>query len=152
MSGGRAAGAPARPARHGNWPGRCQHSPGPGARSTSTTLFWRESEPGHWHADRNRFIALGTRNVLASALAVGEVARHGVWTCAPDDDIQAALDIMSQRRIRRLPTVEANGHLVGIVSMNDIVLAIGGARAVPQGHVIDTLQEISAHHHLPSVT
>jgi len=94
---------------------------------------------------RNLFIALGTRNVLASALTVGEVARHDVWTCAPDDDVQAALDIMSQRRIRRLPTVEANGHLVGIVSMNDILLAIGGARAVPQGHVIDTLQKISAH-------
>lgn len=102
--------------------------------------------------DRDLFIALGTRNVLASALTVGEVARHDVWTCAPDDDVQVALDIMSQRRIRRLPTVEANGHVVGIVSMNDILLAIGGARAVPQGHVIDTLQKISAHHHLPSVT
>jgi len=79
------------------------------------------------------------------------VALHDVWTCAPDDDVQAALDMMSQHRVRRLPAVEANGRLVGIVSMNDILLAIGGTRAVPQGDVIDTLQEISAHHHLPSV-
>lgn len=100
--------------------------------------------------DRDLFIALATRNVLASQLSLGEVARHDVWTCGPDDDVRAALDIMRRRQVRRLPVVDAGDRVVGIVSMNDILLAVGGSRAVAPRAVIDTLQQISAHHHLPS--
>lgn len=43
--------------------------------------------------------------------------------------------------------VEGFGGLVlGIVSMNDIVLAAGKKKLVPGGEVIDTLQWTCAHH------
>ncbi len=100
--------------------------------------------------DRDLFIALATRNVLASQLTVGEVARHEVWTCGPDDAVRAALDTMRQHQVRRLPVVDAAGHVVGIVSMNDVLLALDGSKAIAPRAVIDTLQHISAHHHLPS--
>ncbi len=100
--------------------------------------------------DRDLFIALATRNVLASQLSLGEVARQEVWTCGPDDDVPAALDVMRRHQVRRLPVVDAAGHVVGIVSMNDILLTVGGSRAVAPRAVIDTLQQIGAHHHLPS--
>ncbi len=100
--------------------------------------------------DRDLFIALATRNVVASQLTVGQVARHDVWTCGPDDDLRAALDTMRRHQVRRLPVVDASGRVVGIVSMNDVLLAVGGSRAVAPRAVIDTLQQISAHHHLPS--
>ena len=41
--------------------------------------------------DRDMYIALATRNTLASQLTVGEVARSQVFTCGPDDDVRTAL-------------------------------------------------------------
>lgn len=97
--------------------------------------------------DRDMYIALATRNTLASELTVGEVARQQVCTCEPDDDVHAALATMKQHHIRRLP-VEGFGRTVaGVVSMNDILLAAGARKAVRSDEVVDTLQAICAHHH-----
>ncbi len=43
-----------------------------------------------------------------------------VVTCSPDDRVDVVLATMTRRRIRHLPVVE-NGHLVGIVSIGDLV-------------------------------
>jgi len=94
--------------------------------------------------DRDMFVALATRNTPASQLTIGDVATGTVWACAPDDDIHVALDIMKTRRVRRLPVVD-RGTLVGIVSMNDIVLAAGPDSAVRDGEVVDTFKAICAH-------
>jgi CBS domain-containing protein len=96
--------------------------------------------------DRDMCIALATRNSLASQLTVGEVARHEVWTCGPDDEVHAALETMRQHRVRRLPVEGFGGAVAGIVSMNDIVLAAGARKAIRGEEVMDTLQGICAHH------
>jgi CBS domain-containing protein len=88
--------------------------------------------------DRDMYIALATRNKLASQLTVGEVARKDVFTCGPDDDVHAVLATMKRHHIRRLP-VEGFGRTVaGIVSMNDILLAAGPRKAVRNDEVVDT--------------
>jgi CBS domain-containing protein len=103
--------------------------------------------------DRDMYIALATRNRLASEITVGEVARQTVFTCGPDDDVQAALATMKQHRIRRLPVEGFGGTVAGIVSMNDIMLAAGPRKAVRNDEVVDTFQAICAHHHpTPHVT
>src|SRR5678816_2549886 len=97
--------------------------------------------------DRDMYIALATRNKLASQITVGDVAHKQVFTCGPDDDVHAALATMKQHHIRRLP-VEGFGRTVaGVVSMNDILLAAGARKAVRSDEVVDTLQAICAHHH-----
>ena len=45
-----------------------------------------------------------------------------VATCSPDDDLDAVLAVMTDRRIRHLPVVGDTG-LVGIVSIGDLVKA-----------------------------
>jgi Mg/Co/Ni transporter MgtE len=45
-----------------------------------------------------------------------------VYACSPEEDVSAALQTMRQRKIRRLPVLDANGRLVGILSMDDVVL------------------------------
>jgi CBS domain-containing protein len=97
--------------------------------------------------DRDMYIALATRNKRASDVTVAEVARTSVHTCDPDDDVQAALEAMKQHRVRRLPVEGFGGTVVGIVSMNDIVLASGPRRPVRDAEVVGTLQGICAHHH-----
>jgi CBS domain-containing protein len=44
-----------------------------------------------------------------------------VYTVNPEDDIQDALDIMSDHQLRRLVVVDADGTLSGILSVGDIV-------------------------------
>ena len=96
--------------------------------------------------DRDMFIALATRNKLASQVKVGEVAGKALWTCGKDDDIRAALATMKQQRVRRLPVVDVDGTLVGIVSMNDILLETGPDKNIATDAVLETLQSICAHH------
>ena len=97
--------------------------------------------------DRDMYIALATRNTLASQVTVGEVARQQVWTCGPDDDVHVALETMKAHRVRRLPVEGFGGTVMGIVSMNDILLAAGARKAIRNDEVVDTFQEICAHHH-----
>jgi len=97
--------------------------------------------------DRDMYIALATRNKLASEVTVREVAQTPVVVCSPDDDVQVALDTMKTHSIRRLPVAGFGGTVMGIVSMNDIVLAAGAKKAVRDGEVVNTLQAICAHHH-----
>jgi CBS domain-containing protein len=95
--------------------------------------------------DRDMCIALATRNRLASELTVGIVMRHQLFTCAPEDDIRAALAVMKQHRVRRLPVAGPGQVLLGIISMNDIVCALGSQDGVANDEVVETLQAICSH-------
>jgi CBS domain-containing protein len=97
--------------------------------------------------DRDMYIALATRNKRPSDLTVGEVVQTPVYTCGPDEDVQLALETMKHHRVRRLPVEGFGGTVVGIVSMNDIVLASGPRKPVRDVEVVNTLQAICAHHH-----
>lgn len=95
--------------------------------------------------DRDLFIAVGTRNTRAVHLRVGAVATRTVSTCGPEDEIATALAVMKRARVRRLPVVDANRRVIGILSLNDVVLAAGDGGAVTDREVVDTLQRICAH-------
>ena len=95
--------------------------------------------------DRDMYVALATRNRLASQLTVGDVARSTVFTCGPDDDVQSALATMKQHHVRRLPVEGFGGTVAGIISVNDILLAAG--KGVGNADIVETLQAICAHHH-----
>jgi len=96
--------------------------------------------------DRDMFIALATRNRLASQMRVREVATQTVATCEPEDDVHVALATMKNTRVRRLPVVGFAGTVLGVISMNDILLAAGPNEHVRDEEVVDTLQAICAHH------
>ena len=96
--------------------------------------------------DRDLFIALGTRDAKPSAMTVGEVMQGPLFTCSPEDDVEAVLEVMKEHAIRRVPVEGFGGAVLGIVSMNDIVRAAGARKAVRGAAVIDTMQSICAHH------
>jgi CBS domain-containing protein len=95
--------------------------------------------------DRDMFIALGTRNTRAALLRVGAVATTKVVTCRADDEVEAALSTMKEARVRRLPVVDANRRLIGILSLNDIALTAGDNKPVRDRDVMDALRGICAH-------
>ena len=96
--------------------------------------------------DRDICIALGTRNARAADVRVESVMRTTVQTCQPEEDVLTALGRMTDHRVRRLPVVDTADRLVGILSLNDAVLAAGPGRdAVRPGAVLDTFKAICAH-------
>lgn len=92
--------------------------------------------------DRDICIAVATRGRSADRIAIREVAEGHAYTCRPDDDATAALQTMKLHKIRRLPVVEADGHLRGILSLNDIVTHAGAASPTD---VVSALASICEH-------
>ena len=43
-----------------------------------------------------------------------------VQVCAPTDDLESIMNLMTEHRFRHVPVVEA-GRLVGIISIGDVV-------------------------------
>lgn len=72
--------------------------------------------------DRDLCVALGTRNRLPGEVTVGEVTAGKVFTCRPSDDVHTALATMASEKVRRLPVVNDDGRLEGLLSMDDVVL------------------------------
>jgi CBS domain-containing protein len=55
---------------------------------------------------------------------VGEVMSKKLITCRPDDDVDVAIKAMAQFQLRRIPVVEDNMKLVGIISQADVATRV----------------------------
>jgi len=64
------------------------------------------------------------RNMLPSDVKVGDIMSTPLITINPNTSVREASDIMKKRGIRRLPVVNSNGDLVGIVTDNDILSVV----------------------------
>jgi CBS domain-containing protein len=53
-------------------------------------------------------------------LHVSDAMSPSLITCRPDDTVPRAEAVMCQNRVRRLPVVDGEGKLVGILSIDDI--------------------------------
>ena len=71
-------------------------------------------------SERDIVHGLSTHGVEILRKTVADVMTRSVVTCTPDDTVAHAAKVMTQRRIRHLPVVEA-GRLAGIVSVGDVV-------------------------------
>jgi len=95
--------------------------------------------------DRDVCIALGSRNRIASEVTAAEVMATAVVSCRPDDSVEAALETMKTARLRRLPVVDGEGSLVGILSLTDAILNATSANGVGAA-ALGALKAISAPH------
>ncbi|HEU0121727.1 MAG TPA: CBS domain-containing protein [Bryobacteraceae bacterium] len=127
--------------------------------ATVAELMWTHDcgalpvvEDGHvlgMITDRDVAIALGTRGLRASEVTVSEVATHPVVYCRENDDVHAALHLMTDARVRRLPVVNDHDELTGMIALNDLVLAArptnGHKSELENEEVLHTLRRICAH-------
>ena len=75
-----------------------------------------------------------------TALTAGDVMTSPVVTCRDTDQADHAVEVMETRQIRRLPVLDRNDRLVGIVTLGDI------SHLMPQDIAAEVLQSVSAHH------
>lgn len=100
--------------------------------------------------DRDLALAVSERDRKPSEIEVRLVASGEVWSCRVDDDLQAAMGVMRDRRVRRLPVVDQDGRLQGILSLDDIVLEAHVTRSDTfdgplYSDVGRTLEEVNRH-------
>ncbi|CAG0985741.1 Hypoxic response protein 1 [Anaerolineae bacterium] len=53
-----------------------------------------------------------------------EVMTRKVVTCRAEDDLQKALDAMSEHKLRRIPVVDNNTGIVGIIAQADVATRV----------------------------
>lgn len=100
--------------------------------------------------ENDRLIGMVTdRDIAIRAVAAGKDANtltardlmsKGIVYCRDTEDVEDAVRIMEQKRIRRLPVLDENKRMVGMLSLGDV--------AHCASHEIsgETLTAVSAHH------
>ncbi len=53
-----------------------------------------------------------------------EVMTRKVVTCRAEDDLQTALDSMSRNKLRRIPVIDNNNGIVGIIAQADVATRV----------------------------
>jgi len=71
--------------------------------------------------DRDLALAVGDHHE-AGRLTLNRVMSQPVHVCEPDDDVTVALERMVTARVRRLPVVDTDGDVKGVISIDDIVV------------------------------
>jgi CBS domain-containing protein len=106
--------------------------------------------------DRDICMALATRPQTASEVSVEGVMSREVRSCKATDEIRDALEIMRSGQLRRLPVLDGEGRLAGILSVSDIVLHSDrgkGKRHVSHRDAMSLLKAVcqprAAHEELP---
>lgn len=60
----------------------------------------------------------------AKATKVADVMTQDVVTCGVDDDVQDAVDAMADNQLRRIPVVDHDLMIVGIISQADVATRV----------------------------
>lgn len=70
--------------------------------------------------DRDIALRVVAEGKTAESTTVGEIASREIVTIDPQQDLDEALRLMARHQVRRLPVVEGDGTLVGIVAQADV--------------------------------
>jgi len=98
--------------------------------------------------DEGKLIGIVTdRDIVVRCVADGRDANTTVneamttelFTVGPDDFVFEAIRLMGDKQVRRIPVVDDNGKLAGIIAMADVALETEDER-----EIAETLEEISS--------
>jgi CBS domain-containing protein len=98
--------------------------------------------------DRDIAMAAYTQGKELSALPIGTAMARDVIACHASDGISQAEALMRDNQVRRLPVLDKEERLVGIISLNDIAreaqreAAIGKRAEVTGEGVMETLSSV----------
>lgn len=73
-------------------------------------------------------------------LTARDVMTKGIFWCRDSEDTAEAVHMMEVKKIRRLPVIDENKRMVGMLSLGDI------SQAAPQRTAAQALKAVSAHH------
>jgi CBS domain-containing protein len=71
--------------------------------------------------------------------AVTEVMSTDLVTCLPQESVEAVMELMATKQVRRIPIVDRDGSIVGIVAQADVATRI--ANPEETGQVVQAISE-----------
>ena len=74
--------------------------------------------------DRDLALKVVAEGRDAKSTKVEAVMTHNLVTCSPDDDLKKAMDAMSENQLRRIPIVDKDGRILGIISQADVATRV----------------------------
>ena len=74
--------------------------------------------------DRDLTLKIVAKGLDAKSTKVETVMTRKVVTCRADDDLQKALDAMAENQLRRIPVVDADNKIMGIIAQADVATRI----------------------------
>jgi CBS domain-containing protein len=74
--------------------------------------------------DRDLTLKIVADGLDAKSTKVETVMTRKLVTCLADDDLQKALDAMAEHQLRRIPVVDADNKIVGIIAQADVATRV----------------------------
>jgi CBS domain-containing protein len=90
--------------------------------------------------DRDIAIRGLTNGKDIAALTARDVMTKGIIWCSADCGAKEAAHIMETNQVRRLPVIDGNKRMIGILSLGDI------SHAASQRTAAEVMRAVSAHH------
>jgi CBS domain-containing protein len=104
--------------------------------------------------DNDRIVGIITdRDITIRAVADGKDPRSctvrdamtpHIFCCNEDEDVEAVAQLMKDKQVRRVPVLDGNKRLVGIVSLGDLAIEIHNERLV--GEALECISEPAMSH------
>jgi CBS domain-containing protein len=93
--------------------------------------------------DRDIVIKVLADGQNRDGITIERIMTQNPVTCSPQDDIQNAMDRMSQHRVRRIPVVDEQGRLQGIIAQADLLTRVDRPQKTEK--VIERISQPVAH-------
>jgi CBS domain-containing protein len=74
--------------------------------------------------DRDLALKIVAKGQDAKSTKVEAVMTHQIVTCRVGDDLQKALDAMAEHQLRRIPIVDNDNSIVGIIAQADVATRV----------------------------
>ena len=78
---------------------------------------------------------------LGPETPIRDLMTHDPITCVPEDEVEDLRQVMIERQVRRVPVVDVDGLLVGIVAQADIAREEGAASDREVGRIVEAISE-----------
>jgi CBS domain-containing protein len=88
------------------------------------------------------------RDLVTKVVAGGQIVEQATVrdamtfnpaSCREDDDVSHAVSLMAERQVRRMPVVDDQGRVIGIIAQADVATRIG--RDSDTGHMVESISE-----------
>jgi CBS domain-containing protein len=73
--------------------------------------------------------------------SVGDLMTYEPITCGSEDEVEVVREVMTARQVRRVPVVNDNGAVVGIVAQADLALEEGAASDQELGRIVEAISD-----------
>lgn len=91
----------------------------------SVVIVTGDNRPAGVITDRDLVVRIMARGVDPGEVRAGEIPNRDVITFRDSMGIYEAIQKMTAKTIRRMPVVDDDGKLIGIVTMDDIIRMLG---------------------------